>query len=204
MPSWCLQMDQLVFHNQWDPNEPLFSHIASHGTVLWAFLCQKCSRFPPGFGHQRPKTKNRPYLGLRGSKRRFKSTYTSRNPPLFAVSTPLNRPNRRRDPHTSADYAAGRCERAQSGGCPNRSTGSTGTTTPPIRRRNPNNSAGQFGGPIFRRTASQSPGLWPWPPKHTVPLVAVLSETCGNPCKLKFFLHRAASIRRKMTTAERK
>ena len=54
-------------------------------------------------------------------------------------------------------------------------------TTPPIRRRNPNNSAEQFGGPIFRRNASQSPGLWPWPPKHTVPLVAVLSETCGNP-----------------------
>ena len=77
-------------------------------------------------------------------------------------------------------------------------------TTPPIRRRNPNNSAGQFGGPIFRRTASQSPGLWPWPPKHTVPLVAVLSETCGNPCKLKNFLHCAGSIRRKMTIAERK
>ena len=77
-------------------------------------------------------------------------------------------------------------------------------TTPPIRRRNPNNSAGQFGGPIFRRNASQSPGLWPWPPKHTVPLVAVLSETCGNPCKLKIFLHRAACIGRKMTMAERK
>ena len=66
----------------------------------------------------------------------------------------------------------------------------------------------QFGRTIrrayFWRNASQSPGLWPWPPKHTVPLVAVLSETCGNPCKLKFFLHCAGSIRRKMTPAERK
>ena len=53
---------------------------------------------------------------------------------------------------------------------------SNGQPAPQIQRRNPNNSAEQFGGPIFRRNASQSPGLWPWPPKHTVPLVAVLSD----------------------------
>ena len=32
--------------HQWQANEPLLSHIASHGTVPWAFSCQKNSHFP--------------------------------------------------------------------------------------------------------------------------------------------------------------
>ena len=45
MPSWCLQTEPLFFSqslgHQWNANEPLFSHIASCGSVLWVFLCQK-------------------------------------------------------------------------------------------------------------------------------------------------------------------
>ena len=37
---------------------------------------------------RQPQTKNRPYLGLHGSKRDSEGTYTTRNPPLFVVSTP--------------------------------------------------------------------------------------------------------------------
>ena len=48
--------------------------------------------------HQHPETKHRPYLGLRGSKTDSKGT---RNPPLFVVSKPQNRPTRRLDPRTS-------------------------------------------------------------------------------------------------------
>ena len=48
-----------------------------------------------------PETKNGPYLGLRGSKPNSEGTYSTRNPPLFVVSKPQNRPTRRLDPRTS-------------------------------------------------------------------------------------------------------
>ena len=51
--------------------------------------------------HQHPETKHGPYLGLRGSKSDSEGTYSTRNPPLFVVSKPQNRPTRRLDPRTS-------------------------------------------------------------------------------------------------------
>ena len=53
------------------------------------------------FVSNRPKTKNGPYLGLRGSKPNSEGTYPTRNPPLFVVSKLRNRPTRRLDPRTS-------------------------------------------------------------------------------------------------------
>ena len=47
-----------------------------------------------------PETKNRPYLGLHGSKCDSEGTYSTRNPPLFVVSTPQNCPTGRLDPNT--------------------------------------------------------------------------------------------------------
>ena len=61
------------------------------------------------------------------------------------------------------------------------------------------NSAGLFFGELLPSHQDYDPG-----PPNTLCLVAVLSETCGNPCKLKNFLHRAGGIRRKITMAERK
>ena len=49
---------------------------------------------------QQPQTKNRPYLWLHGSKCDSEGTYSTRNPPLFVVSTPQNCPNGRLDPNT--------------------------------------------------------------------------------------------------------
>ena len=51
-------------------------------------------------GWRQPQTKNRPYLWLHGSKRNSEGTYSTRNPPLFVVSTPQNCPNGRLDPNT--------------------------------------------------------------------------------------------------------
>ena len=51
--------------------------------------------------NQHPETKHVPYLGLCGSKSDSKGTYSTRNPPLFVVSTPQNRPNERLDTRTS-------------------------------------------------------------------------------------------------------
>ena len=53
------------------------------------------------FVSNRPKTKNGPYLGLRGSKPNSEGTYSTRKPPPFVVSEPQNRPTRRLDPRTS-------------------------------------------------------------------------------------------------------
>ena len=53
------------------------------------------------FVSNRSKTKNGPYLGLRGSKPKSKGTYSTRNPPLFVVCKLRNRPTRRLDPRTS-------------------------------------------------------------------------------------------------------
>ena len=50
------------------------------------------------FVSNRPKAKNRPYLGLRGSKLNSEGTYSTRNHPLFVVHKPQNRPTRRLDP----------------------------------------------------------------------------------------------------------
>ena len=51
--------------------------------------------------HQHPETKHGAYLGLRGSNLNSEGTYSTRNPPLFVVSKPQNRPTRHPDPHTS-------------------------------------------------------------------------------------------------------
>ena len=51
--------------------------------------------------HQPPKTKHWPYLGLRGSKSDSEGTQSTRNPPLFEVSTPQNRPTSHLDPQTN-------------------------------------------------------------------------------------------------------
>ena len=48
---------------------------------------------------RQPQTKNRPYLWLHGSKCDFEGTYSTRNPPLFVVSTPQKCPNGRLDPN---------------------------------------------------------------------------------------------------------
>ena len=47
------------------------------------------------------KTKNGPYLGLRGSKSNSEGTYSTHNHPLFVVYKPQNRPTRRLDPRTN-------------------------------------------------------------------------------------------------------
>ena len=51
-------------------------------------------------GRRQPKTKNRPYLGLRGSKPEFERIKSTCNHPLVLVSTPQNCPNQRLDPRT--------------------------------------------------------------------------------------------------------
>ena len=51
-------------------------------------------------GRRLPQTKNRPYLGLHGSKRDFERALSTRNHPFLVVSTPQNCPNRRLDPRT--------------------------------------------------------------------------------------------------------
>ena len=53
-----------------------------------------------------PKTKNGPYLGLRGSKPNSEGTYSTRNAPLFVVSKPQNRLTSHLDPCTSAHLVA--------------------------------------------------------------------------------------------------
>ena len=67
--------------------------------------------------HQHPETKNGPYLGLRGSKTNSEGTLSTRNPPLFMVSKPQNRPTRRLDPCTSGQLVQpeGRLAHAQWG-----------------------------------------------------------------------------------------
>ena len=81
---------------------------------------------------------------------------------------------------------------------------STVITTPPIQRRNPNNSAEQFGGPIFRRNASQSPGLWPWPPQKHCPFGCYVVRDIWKPLLAEKKLHPAGCIRRKLASAKRK
>ena len=49
---------------------------------------------------RQPQTKNRPYFWLHGSKCDSKGTSSTRNPPLFVVSTPQNCLNGRLDPRT--------------------------------------------------------------------------------------------------------
>ena len=69
---------------KWPPKPPKFAHI----------------------GHCQLQTKNSLYLGLRGSKRDFEGTQSSRNHPLLVVSNPQKCPNGRLDPHTWAHWAA--------------------------------------------------------------------------------------------------
>ena len=57
-------------------------------------------RPPEAPNADKPQTKNRPYLWLHGSKCDSEGTYSTRNPPLFMVSTPQNCPNGRLDPNT--------------------------------------------------------------------------------------------------------
>ena len=54
------------------------------------------------FVSNKTKTKYGPYLGLRGSNSDSEGTYSTRNPPLFVVSKPRNRPTRRLHPCTIA------------------------------------------------------------------------------------------------------
>ena len=55
MLSCCLQTESFFFRNQWDihgiQTEPLLSHIASSGPVLWVFLCQKTAIFSQFLAH---------------------------------------------------------------------------------------------------------------------------------------------------------
>ena len=67
--------------------------------------------------HQHPETKHRRYLGLRGSKSDSEGTQSTRNPPLFVVSNPRNRPNGRLDTRTSGHLVvAGGQPGARTGG----------------------------------------------------------------------------------------
>ena len=67
-------------------------------------ICPRTPKRPPKapefvhIGRQQPQTKNRLYLGLRGSKCDFERTSSTHNHPLLVVSTPQNCPNRRLDP----------------------------------------------------------------------------------------------------------
>ena len=73
-------------------------------------------------GRRQPQTKNRPYLGLHGSKPNLECTLSTRNHPLLAVSTPQNYLNRRLGPVGCGKLQEGV---AQRGGCQNGSTRST-------------------------------------------------------------------------------
>ena len=80
---------------------------------------------PTSSNCRQPQTKNRPYLWLHGSKYNSEGTYSTRNPPLFVVSTPQNCPNRRPDPQYLGPLGCGKLQaQAQTGGCPNGSIGS--------------------------------------------------------------------------------
>ena len=57
----------------------------------------KCAQFVSNS----PKTKNGPYLGLRGSNPNSEGTYFKRNPQLFVASNPHNHPMRRLDSRIS-------------------------------------------------------------------------------------------------------
>ena len=75
---------------------------------------------------RQPQTKNRPYLWLHGSKCDSEGTYSTRNPPLFVVSTPQNCPKRTPRPQYLGPLGCGKLQaQAQTGGCPNGSTGSS-------------------------------------------------------------------------------
>ena len=74
---------------------------------------------------RRPQTKNRPYLWLHGSKCDSRSTYSTRNPPLFCGFHPSELPKRTPRPQYLGPAGCGKLQaQAQIGGCPNGSTGS--------------------------------------------------------------------------------
>ena len=61
-------------------------------------------------------------------------------------------------------------------------------TNPPLNRRgNPNKSAEQIGGPIFRQNSFPLTWIAVPGPKHTFPLVVVQLESCGNSKCLSIF-----------------
>ena len=62
----------------------------------------------PYIGYTQPQTKNKPYIGLRGSKPGSKGTRSTHSPPppLFLVSTLRKRPNGRLDHQTGAHERA--------------------------------------------------------------------------------------------------
>ena len=73
-----------------------------------------------------PQTKNSPYLWLHGSKCDSEGTYSTRKPPLFVVSTPSKLPKRTPRPQYLGPLGCGKLQaQAQTGGCPNGSTGSS-------------------------------------------------------------------------------
>ena len=83
-------------------------HVRLDFPVSTSSLRPSSSKIRPGNGPKRPqklqmptaKTKNRPYLWLHGSKCDSEGTYSTRNPPLFVISTPQNCPNGHLHPNT--------------------------------------------------------------------------------------------------------
>ena len=75
---------------------------------------------------RQPQTKNRPYLWLHGSKCDSKGTYSTRYPPLFCGFHHSELPKRTPRPQYLGPLGCGKLQaQAQTGGCPNGSTGSS-------------------------------------------------------------------------------
>ena len=75
---------------------------------------------------RQPQTKNRPYLWLHGSKCDSEGTYSTRNPPPFCGFHPSELPKRTPRPQYLGPLGCGKLQtQAQTGGCPNGSTGSS-------------------------------------------------------------------------------
>ena len=75
---------------------------------------------------RQPQTKNRPYLWLHGSKCDSEGTYSTRNPPTFCGFHPSELPKRTPRPPYLGPLGCGKLQaQAQTGGCPNGSTGSS-------------------------------------------------------------------------------
>ena len=75
---------------------------------------------------RQPQTKNRPYLWLQGSKCDSEGTYSTRNPPRFCGFHPSEFPKRTPRPQYLGPLGCRKLQaQAQTGGCPNGSTGSS-------------------------------------------------------------------------------
>ena len=108
MPSWCLQTQPLLFHNQWD----IHGMRVSHGTVIWAFLCPETG-FPLSFWTPKPRTDH--ILGyaaqndvLRAHSRGHVDPPAT--PHILWFPTVQIAPNEYLDPCTRANNATARCK----------------------------------------------------------------------------------------------